>query len=346
MKKRSLQILNLLLNAKQGISGKALANKLQVSARTVRNDINEINAELSAANCQIHSSPALGYSIENEEKERILSFLKLKEASLSFYPDTPSERELYLSLRLLLSGSQAHSIETLADSIYVSKTTVFSDIRHLNEGCGKTFAFEIIFSASSGISFSGKERNLRRFLSYLISHHYESNLPYLKQIIKYFLHCQDALLFALYDEIMQILDGLSIVLTDKDLFLFIIEYLITLRRSQLGYPLEKEDAAAPDTCFFHFPYERLQAITHIFVSVEDARYLDDCFSLKHFLTNHNDMIKDELSASIIAQYLELLKKDYRIDLSDDTMLKENLIRHLNTMLRRIRLNDVRSGISL
>ena len=60
---RQKEIIELILKNNTGVFGAKLADKLNVSTRTVRNDIASINKALSEEGFSIHSSNKKGYHI-------------------------------------------------------------------------------------------------------------------------------------------------------------------------------------------------------------------------------------------------------------------------------------------
>lgn len=337
LKRRSLNILEHILSSKEGISGNELAKLLGISSRTIRNDIKEINLELSKVNCKITSSPSDGYTILPQERTIVTQFLHDQKHSSSIIPITPSERELYICMTILFSDGYC-TIDDIADQIFASRTTVNADIKRIKKYWLDKNQIKLDFSSSKGIYFLSKESKLRLLISNLISKYYDSNLPYLKILLKHFLKYNDELLFHLYEIIMQVLDSKRIVLTDKSLYIFTLECLVTINRSALGFLLEADYVPQNDS-LINIPFHVLEDLTNTKISENDRSYLDTCYSYKRLLSSNAQTINDTVSDSIINEYLNTLKNNYLITFDDNLDLKSNLSQHLNTMIKRLQYDD-------
>ena len=73
---RQKNVIKMILNHSRGIYANEIAEKMQVSTRTIRNDIAAINLVLKNAQCQIQSSKRSGYFIMQENISRIKECVK------------------------------------------------------------------------------------------------------------------------------------------------------------------------------------------------------------------------------------------------------------------------------
>ncbi len=337
LKKRSLHILKTILYSNSNIFGDEIAELMNVSTRTIRNDIREINLELKSINCKIESSHLSGYKIPTNKRADILHFIEMHEDSTSILPITPSEREFYICMYIFFSHTPI-TFDNLAEHLFISKTTAVNDIKRIEKLYLKNNHIQLFISSSEGIKFVGKESSIRFLISSLLSHLYDSNLTYLKKTLKNFLKYNDELLFHLYDAIIQVLDSNKIVLTDKDLYIFILECMITIKRTKMNYPLENDYSRKNDP-LIEIPFDSLERIMGINISITDRYFIDTCYSYKRLLSMNSQAINDTLSTCIIDEYLDVLQKDYCINLDDNVVLKRNLTQHINTMIKRLQYDN-------
>lgn len=117
LKERQQQIIQILLENPKGIIGRRLAELCQVTSRTIRTDIAEIN---TYGKYKIIADKQLGYRIEevHQLNEDVLP---------SIYP---SSRLIYIFQRLFEGNV---SLEELINTLYVSETTLQTDISKIKK---------------------------------------------------------------------------------------------------------------------------------------------------------------------------------------------------------------------
>ncbi len=333
LKKRSLQILTYVFENSDGISGNTLANLLDITPRTVRNDIREINEELACLNALIESSPKKGYYLSYDAKKKVLGYLANKDSG-SLLPNTPSERQLYIILKIVFAKDIVQ-IEDLENELYVSKTTIRSDLENMAKLLEK---YEIRISSYRGIIIDGKESDIRHLLSKLISKNYNGNLDYLRPLLKKFSKYNEEDYYKICDCLVQILDANKIVITDKDLYIFSYEILLGILRSKDGFTLE--DGYVPkNDVLLNIPFDILENSINCKISSSDRIYINNCYSYKRLLSSNYSLISDDLTSNIVDEYFLELKNNYSLDINLDQTLKENLISHINSMIKRIQYKE-------
>lgn len=170
---RLLIILQELMAANGPVTSDFLSKKLQVTSRTVRNDIKELDSTLSDYGASITSIRGTGYALFIKEESLFRSYLKeiLKNNHAKFgaIPNSSYERVVYIIRRLLLSDNNI-KLDDLATELYVSKSTIQNDLREVKKAL---FPFEITLDtrSNSGIKVKGEELKLRFCMSeFLFSH--------------------------------------------------------------------------------------------------------------------------------------------------------------------------------
>ena len=145
-----------------------MAELFNVSEKTIRNRIKEIEEELTKNGGLIVSRRGLGYSINIIDKELFDAwFYKDRTNSL---PVLPQERILYI-VKLLLLADDYILIEDLSKEIYVSRNTISADIKQVSLLL-KKYGLKIIHKPYYGIRIEPNELNIRTCLSSL----YDKNL--------------------------------------------------------------------------------------------------------------------------------------------------------------------------
>ena len=148
--KRKQDIILAIANSTDYLTGKAIALQLNISLRTVQNEISEINKTL-----HLIQSSNKGYSI-----------IKNNYKTLTFTDDTNNLSYDHQILRALIMRSEPINIFDLAENFYISVPTLEKTLKKLNKILSD---YDLKISRNRGmLDVCGKELNRRRFISYLI----------------------------------------------------------------------------------------------------------------------------------------------------------------------------------
>jgi lichenan operon transcriptional antiterminator len=129
MKEKQDYLLRLLLQQDTPVSSRILAEKMGVSIRTVKNYIYQLNRLGSVP--VIHSSN-LGYTIVPEEAAKLLATPQ-NENDL---PQTFKERSFFIIKQILMEHQQLNIFD-LSDELFVSYSTIKSDLARMNKAYEK-----------------------------------------------------------------------------------------------------------------------------------------------------------------------------------------------------------------
>lgn len=122
---RQRKLLNLIQNQTTHITGQTFAKQLNVSPRTIRSDIAELNRSLASCNAKIAAEKGKGYYLECADPVAFRELFKTDDLLL-----TREDRIRYLAFQLCLSEIPLNQYD-LEDEMYVSKTTLENDIATL-----------------------------------------------------------------------------------------------------------------------------------------------------------------------------------------------------------------------
>ena len=122
---RQRKLLMLLKAQQQVVTSKELAAQMEVSDRTVRNDVRVLNTILERYNASIRTTRGKGLVLQVEAD----TSPSLGDLLHAWNPlQTPEERANYLLMRLLITDGDVQLGE-LEDEMYVSRTTLENDIQ-------------------------------------------------------------------------------------------------------------------------------------------------------------------------------------------------------------------------
>lgn len=120
MNNRQTNIVTILAEQKEWITGKGLAKLLNVSDRTIRSDIDRINKNYECS--LIESNQRQGYHIDEELLKKLNIHVK------SSIPQTPNERCVFMIQQLLFEKNEIN-LTILQSQIYVSDYSIENDLK-------------------------------------------------------------------------------------------------------------------------------------------------------------------------------------------------------------------------
>jgi lichenan operon transcriptional antiterminator len=164
---RMICILRELMSAEQPLTSEYLANVIQVTSRTVRSDIKDLDEILSKHGASIKSVRGKGYELVVQDDTLFRKLLQKTfqndPLTQETVPHSSEERVKYLIKRLLLSDGYV-KLDDLADELFVSKSTVQNDLRDVKEIL-KSYEIELEKRPNYGLRLKGKEMKLRFCMS-------------------------------------------------------------------------------------------------------------------------------------------------------------------------------------
>lgn len=154
MNTRALNIIKILLNSVEPVSSLALSQEIGCSTKTIQNEIKEVNKELK--NCEIVSIRGIGYKIEGN-----LDDIDIKNSDLYDY-----DRVEYIIKKIInISSTDKDTIklEDLADSMYVSLSTVKNDLKEVKKILNE-YNLKISSKHKQGICIEASEEDIIKFI--------------------------------------------------------------------------------------------------------------------------------------------------------------------------------------
>lgn len=162
-----IQVLN---QPEKNISIALLAEKYQISQRTVRNDLNSINDLLKIHHLEILKLEKGGKIIRQEDFSRLLPYIDEKD----FYDYKLSKEERKKIASVLLIQAQGFiTLSEIADYMAVSRATVIHDLDEIKAYI-KSGNLEVCSHANKGLCVQGLESEKRFFLLRLIHYNPEA----------------------------------------------------------------------------------------------------------------------------------------------------------------------------
>lgn len=343
MKERSYQIVKFLLSKNDFVTINNIAESLNVSNKTIRNDLKEIGDFLYDNQLELLKQPGSGVMIVGSKENKVSLLAKYKN-HLSFKVDySPEARLLYIALTILSSNKSILSAHKFIKDLYVSKATINNDIKQVDQLFN---SFKVTLNKNN-FTVSGKEKNIRNVLVHCLS---------LSNGFKTFTEIIRSNQFKPTNQ--PVFDGLEY--TDSEIF----ELIYNLKnQEQESLPKEFPALVVFMTRLFaniiridlnkliHLSqnfmlelanepgYQQATNILHNIygddVSEEEIRYLQ----IYLFSSQHNLPVSDndkQLATMITKQLIEDWSNQLEIDLFKSNHLEKDLIEHLTPAMTRFR----------
>ncbi|ASJ22120.1 transcription antiterminator BglG [Brachyspira hampsonii] len=329
-----------LLSTDSYITAEALSKQLNVSEKTIRTKIREINYELQKLNINIESKPRYGYKLvcDNYDNFKSIDFLSNINNDIDY-------RIRIIFKYLLEMNSEYIKTDDICDSLDVSKTTL-TNIFKIMEYNLKYYNLTLERRPNYGIRLIGNEFDIRNFIicNYLNDFLYENNMnEKLISIIINFLNKYEIKFSEINLENFIQYINVSISRIKNNNFICDCENDIVkdiAEEIRLSEELIKQIQNEIDIKF--------NGAEIIYIAIHIAS--KNLFSIK----NYNSVIQDKFSA-IIYKMLDMVYKNLKIDLRNNFNLILLLNQHMIPLDIRIRynifqknpmLNDIKNNYSL
>ena len=223
MKNQLIQIIRILMDSDAPMTSASLANAINVSPRSVKTYINEIN-DLYPASI---SASRKGYVIDHEKAEKML------EESKSVIPQTSDERVVFIINRLIKRG--VCDALDLCDEMFISYSTLKSDMVKVRKALADT-DLELI-NQNDTLMINGLEKNKRKLLSSLIYSESHNNFLNVEKISGSFEGIDVAFI---KDTILKKFEEYRYFINDYSLENLILHATITIDRIRNGFSGSEE----------------------------------------------------------------------------------------------------------
>ncbi|WP_283657517.1 transcription antiterminator [Paenibacillus sp. RC343] len=145
---------------------KALSERLEVTERTIRDDLKKLGGILNEYGARLESKRGSGYTIMVVDPERYRFFAEegQEETEVSGrLPGAPEERIRYELFKLLNTGEYV-KMEDLADELYISRATMNNDFKIIRRILDD-YALTLRTKPGYGVKVVGEEKSIRYCLA-------------------------------------------------------------------------------------------------------------------------------------------------------------------------------------
>ncbi|MDU5109854.1 MAG: BglG family transcription antiterminator [Clostridium sp.] len=351
---RYIEILNLLINSSYDLSVEDLANRLGVSKRMIRYDIDEINRYLRENKIiEIDKKPnsPLKFILSKDEKVKVEKFINT--INIKSYIFSPEERAGIL-LYELLNSNKEYTYSEFQEKLSISKTTLVNDIKKVKEWLNK-YSIEIIKVSNKGFKIQGNESDIRKaIISLLID---KSNYNIIETLEKIYNNENNSILGTLKNldirkenmeyikDLVKDLEKDFGVFSEEDFFDLVIAVFVIINR--VGrMPISKENKNLSSN--YKREYEAALKVSDkikekfsIILGNEEINMIAS--RILSGSKNEGDLFesKDYFDACYIAgKIMDNLRSSFGKEFEMDNNLFESFISHLKSLIFRLKYNVV------
>ena len=338
VKKRYFEIINLVLNSNDEITVKDISNLYNITERSIRYDIDELNVFFQEKNnrdiIEINNNRLKILYLGNEIEE-IVRNIRVKEYFLS-----ENERVNILAYEIFLVKNE-FILQYFTEKYNLSKTTVRYSLKELNKIVDE-YSLVIDMNNNKGYKIIGSEVNIRKYMINILRKYIkntkEKNIEYnpLEKIIQKFL--KKSRIEESKNLINKILDYTEKTISDEafetlQLFLFISQI-----RNENGHEIEED---VENKIFLSKTLEFIK-IKKILEKVKSIKEKDIYYFVDFFLGSYSYNLDYSyflnwiLIESLIDQFIKLLSDKLGVNLTEDKILRKELLNHIKPAIYRMK----------
>lgn len=330
MKKRTASVISYLKDAQGEPTLQELAQKFNVSQRTIRYDLDEINGILRNNQRQEITLKSGGRLVLPEDYGQFVP--QLLSGDFYDYKLSKEERKKMAAVMIVMADDYI-TLGAIADSLFVSRATIINDLKDVKSFVAEN-GLEVISQANKGLRAEGTESQRRLFLQKMLESS-DPNGQMRRLLEKQISHGADErfIIQKIITEQEHIFDN---YLTDAS-YQQILTYLeIMVERNSLGIFLE-EQPYQHDSAKYQMAKAIVDLIAQyctVIAGEDDYRLLSTMLGNVRFLkeTEHiNDALKVQM---LTRQFITSVSKDLGTNLNDDYDFFEILSRHIESVFSR------------
>lgn len=323
--KRQNMIMTIMNNQKDWIVGKDLAKLLNVSDRTIRNDIAAINEFY--ADTMIESNIRKGYRIQGEKVKRFTEERKKE------IPETGEERR-WLILKTLVEHNQVN-IYQLADQMCISEFSLENDMNKIRKLLDNYQGLKVI-RQSNMLQLSGGEREKRHLYEELISYKISGNLWNLNKVAENFMRFD---LLKVKELLKDIFEEFHYQMNEVRIPTLLIHVGVILERNFACHFLKEDEEQQGK-----YGREEYEISRHFFekigarlsLQVREAEICDFAIYLEH--GKRKGYCEEEqlqgLASDLVQHIIVEIREHFDIDFSEDCEFRLGLEVHTVSLLKR------------
>lgn len=342
LNERRTIIIRILKEHDDYVTSKELAEKLDISVRTIKSIIKDLKMEVRPFGAELEMKRGVGYRLHIHNEKAFLPIANdINKESLQLFPHTQKERSMYI-IRKLLSLDYPVKLDDLADELYVSRNTIALDMREVKR-LFQNYHIQIQHSSNHGIIVDGSEIQKRICINdfffrnmmndFFVQHNAMFSSAYNQNEIRY-----------IREALLHVLNKHTIHFSDVSVQNMVIHIVIALRRCKFYQyvTITNEESKRMKT---HKAYlaaieltKMLEGQMNVIIPEFETIYLT-MHILSKTVMGSEDIRKFDLSYmdTLLSEIFQHIEHRFSISLEKDSELYSFLRLHIPSMAERIRL---------
>lgn len=330
--RRQSKLLEMLLNNVQGVTGTKLAEYLEVSSRTVRNEISEIN-RIWESGSVIKSSRQRGYFIEPADMDSVREY---------FLSEGNRKTEEELSDRgWMILGMVLHKGETniydIGDWLALSEPAVYKEISRFQKKLRTEYQCGMLQMSGDRLWIAGEEAEIRQMLFRIGKNESQSRTRNYSWFLRTFLQkdFDQGEYSWMVSLVKEYFDGRHIQISDDSLYMTAGAVYITVVRNRGNHRIQEPERveAVKEELKSFFDYLKEQGIELAEGDIQILEGLLHSFKMSGDVSADSGI--DSLSIQILEDFCHDVMEKYHFDLWQSQEFYGNILTHIEYMMRRL-----------
>lgn len=338
IKKRYFEIINLIMNSNDEIAIKDISDLYGITERSIRYDIDELNTFFYKKNdrniIEISNNKLKILYTEREIKE-IIRNIDIKE-----YFFSENERVDILAYEIFLVKNE-FILQYFTEKYNLSKTTIRYSLKELNKIIDE-YGLMIEMNNNRGYKIIGSEINIRKYIINILRQYLKNiknkniQYDYYGKIVGHFLSEEKMEFFK--SVINRILEKTEKTVSDEAFETLQLFLVISQIRNEKNYKIEED---TENKIFLSGTLE-FNKIEEILKTVENMEERDIYYYVDFFLGSYSYnwdysyFLNWILIESLIDQFIRLLSQELKINLTEDMILRKELLNHIKPAIYRMK----------
>lgn len=362
MNLRILQIIKLLIDANKVLIIKDISEKLNVSNKTIRNDLKIAEKMLLENDLKLIKKTGVGIYIEGDEKAKLKMLSNIKNQKTFDSQYSSRDRQLYILSKLFSNTKEITTTTSLQNELFISRPSVYKDLEKVNEWVSER-DIKLEYTRKNGILLKAGEKRIRKAIMdlFLLSEEYDEIFDMIERFnnsnnanyasINFFSYSQKEDILGIdYHKVNKIIlkleDCFHVKFTSTDLTRLTIMYAIAISRMLEGKFVEMKDKTLKNLQELN-KYEKMVEVVKeiqkefkLNIPREEIGYLFGItivckthFEEKDWNINEEMLVINKIVAKEI---IELTKDAYNI--YDENTFYNGLVHHLKSVTNKIKYN--------
>ena len=338
IKKRYFEIINLIMNSNDEIAIKDISDLYGITERSIRYDIDELNTFFYKKNdrniIEISNNKLKILYTEREIKE-IIRNIDIKEYFLS-----ENERVDILAYEIFLVKNE-FILQYFTEKYNLSKTTIRYSLKELNKIIDE-YGLMIEMNNNRGYKIIGSEINIRKYIINILRRYLKNiknkniQYDYYGKIVGHFLSEEKMEFFK--SVINRILEKTEKTVSDEAFETLQLFLVISQIRNEKNYKIE-EDTENKIFLSGTLEFNKIEEILKTVENVEERDiyyYVDFFLGSYSYNWDYSYFLNWILIESLIDQFIRLLSQELKIDLTEDMILRKELLNHIKPAIYRMK----------